>query len=247
MSNHIDKCVLNGESPEKDDPVLSGGIYKIVCKGNQKFYLGSSRNILYRLKKHLRDLKKNKHVNTILQNSYNKYGEESLEFFVVETCEVVGQELRDIEQTYLDKIENWSESFNICKDSRGGRIMNPESERIRRQKLSEAGKKKTGKDNNFFGCTHSEETKSIIGKKNSEYERTPEMRANMSKAQTGRKHTEETKKKIGKKGGANVMAKPVTICGVHYSCKKEALEAYGLKYWYQLENLLNAERLELSS
>ena len=58
------------------------GIYKITNNINNKFYIGSSKNITKRFKEHKWRLKNNKHPNNKLQNSWNKYGEENFKFEV---------------------------------------------------------------------------------------------------------------------------------------------------------------------
>jgi group I intron endonuclease len=60
------------------------GIYKIENLINGKVYIGSSSDIQQRLKNHKSDLKLNKHGNTHLQYSFNKYGEEVFSFSVIE-------------------------------------------------------------------------------------------------------------------------------------------------------------------
>lgn len=60
------------------------GIYKITCINNNKVYIGKSIEIKQRFKKHLSDLRLNKHHSKYLQHSYNKYGEESLRFEIIE-------------------------------------------------------------------------------------------------------------------------------------------------------------------
>jgi group I intron endonuclease len=60
------------------------GIYRIINKINDKFYIGSSDNIERRFSRHLLDLKKNKHDNQHLQNAWNKYGKEaSISIFAI--------------------------------------------------------------------------------------------------------------------------------------------------------------------
>lgn len=63
------------------------GIYQIKNKLNNKVYIGSSTNVKNRLYKHLWLLKKNKHDNTHLQNSFNEYGEDYFDFSLVEYCD----------------------------------------------------------------------------------------------------------------------------------------------------------------
>ena len=56
------------------------GIYKITNLENNKFYIGSAKDLYDRLASHKKDLRANKHCNIYLQRSYNKYGADS--FFI---------------------------------------------------------------------------------------------------------------------------------------------------------------------
>lgn len=60
------------------------GIYKITNIENNKFYVGSSCNIKQRWYAHLSMLRRDKHHNKHLQNAFNKYGEPSFKFEVLE-------------------------------------------------------------------------------------------------------------------------------------------------------------------
>lgn len=62
------------------------GIYIITNTVNDKAYIGSSVDIHKRWKRHLKDLKANKHHSIILQRAWNKYGEKSFTFSVLEKC-----------------------------------------------------------------------------------------------------------------------------------------------------------------
>lgn len=87
---------------------MKTGIYKLVdLKG--RFYIGSSVNIPERKKLHFRELRKNKHDNIKLQNYYNKYGENSIQLEIIETCEY--DSLIEREQFYIDLLKP---HFNIC-------------------------------------------------------------------------------------------------------------------------------------
>lgn len=65
---------------------MNCGIYSITNIKNGKIYIGSSNDFLRRKKDHLWALKANKHHSSKLQNSWNKYGEESFIFEIVEVC-----------------------------------------------------------------------------------------------------------------------------------------------------------------
>ncbi len=62
------------------------GIYGIFNFLNGKLYIGSTNNLKSRLRQHKKGLKKQKHKNKYLQNSWNKYGESAFEFHVIEYC-----------------------------------------------------------------------------------------------------------------------------------------------------------------
>lgn len=105
------------------------GIYKIIC--NDKFYIGSSKNIQQRYYKHRRELRKGVHKNEHLQNTYNKYGENLFIIEVIEICNIDEQYLK--EQYYIDLLQPL---FNKEKDV----ITHIPTEETRK-KLSEANKK----------------------------------------------------------------------------------------------------------
>lgn len=78
------------------------GIYKITNLNNNKFYIGSSKNIQQRWAKHKALLRYNKHENSKLQNSWNKHGEDNFLFEIIEECEEESLFIR--EQYYLDTL-----------------------------------------------------------------------------------------------------------------------------------------------
>lgn len=85
------------------------GIYRIICTGNLKFYIGSSNDIYRRFKKE--HLKNNKHPNNFVQHTFNKYGLELFQLEVIELCD--SQELLEREQYYLDLYFNDDLCMNI--------------------------------------------------------------------------------------------------------------------------------------
>jgi hypothetical protein len=78
-----------------------GGIYQIKCTKTGKTYLGSTGNIIKRLKQHYNKLKTNSHTNIERQEDFNLYGEKS---FAVSFIKLVHQNY-DREQLYLDEQE----------------------------------------------------------------------------------------------------------------------------------------------
>lgn len=82
---------------------IKSGIYKITNKNNGRYYIGSSVNINNRWNEHKRTLKQNKHDNDFLQKSWNKHGEESFLFEIIEYVLDLDK-LLEREQYYLDLI-----------------------------------------------------------------------------------------------------------------------------------------------
>ena len=103
------------------------GIYKIQNNIDQKVYIGSSVNLDYRRTKHFWMLKKGIHDNDYLQNSFNKNGETSFIFEVLENCDE--EMLIDRENFYIEKFNSNNSSFgyNLARvsDSRKN-ILNTE-------------------------------------------------------------------------------------------------------------------------
>lgn len=142
------------------------GIYKITNNSNNKIYIGQSVDVEDRIKKHKRALRGNYHYNKHLQNSFNKYGEDSFEFKLLKACK----------EPYLDRFEkihihlnkSMNPKYGYNKDS-GGSVQKKVSEETRK-KLSEA---KIGENNPMYGKPISEETRKKLsavkrGKNNSQ-------------------------------------------------------------------------------
>lgn len=116
---------------------MKSGIYKILNKITNKFYIGSAADIKARWSVHKRRLRTNLHDNEYLQNAWNKHGEENFLFEIIEICEK--QNLILLEQKYLDDYKCWDRDigYNIAKIA-----------------------------GNTTGCFHSQESKDLIKKNN---------------------------------------------------------------------------------
>ena len=87
---------LNNENIDKK------GIYFIICDRYSKIYVGStSESFRKRFTHHKTSLKNKKHKNSYLQNIFNKYGENSFKFKIVE---ILDENILDREQFYIDSI-----------------------------------------------------------------------------------------------------------------------------------------------
>lgn len=99
--------------------MIVSGIYRIVCRKNGRYYYGSSNNIQKRWWTHKNYLKKNKHSNIFLQRAWNKYGESSFVFELVESV-TNDDMLLLVEQVYLSNHVGKSNCMNMKETAGGG-------------------------------------------------------------------------------------------------------------------------------
>ena len=171
------------------------GIYKIINRVNNKYYVGSSYNIIGckgRWSHHKTHLKYNRHDNTHLQNAWNKYGKDSFDFTIVE--ETPKEKLIEVEQKYLDVAKNEQNKCYNISFSADRSIMEDSTKR----KISNALKGKLVGD----------ETKKRLSLSLKGHPKSQQHKINLSKSHIGKvrmPHTEETKLKISKshKGNKN--------------------------------------------
>ena len=164
------------------------GIYRIVCVKNGRYYYGSAKNIYRRWLTHKSALRRHGHSNSIVQRTWNKYGEN---LFRCELTEIVAEhKLLEVEDVYLKEHVGKPNCMNIAMNAAApmlGRKMSKET----RRKMSESGK---GKNK---GRKHSEEHK----RRNSETHKgkfpSMETRKKMSVAHMGHDVSDETRRKIG--------------------------------------------------
>jgi len=217
------------------------GVYRIVCKNNGMFYIGSSRQVRgveYRFLAHLSELRRGVHSNSLLQLDFFKYGEESFDFEVLENCEF--DACREREQVYLHQF--FSESpellYNRSASAYGASYV---------QSKDQIDKRITTRRANSV-TWHSDETAKKIGASQLGRTATDETKARMSAAHTGREITwgdKISEAMTGKKKSAEHcrkmseqrigvptgrIGKPVRCIenGVIYKNTVEAAEAMGL-------------------
>lgn len=170
-----------------------GGIYCIYSKVNGKEYIGSAHYIKSRIASHFCALRENKHHSIILQNHFNKYGEEDLEVRIVEELFDADQ-LVPKEQHYIDTLKP---RFNVCKIA-GNCVGRPMLESTR-QKLVAAnlGKRLTEEHKEKLRITstgrkHTPEAIEKLKLINKGRVRSKETREKLSKINKGKKATPET-------------------------------------------------------
>lgn len=188
------------------------GVYQVEVNG--KIYIGSSAlSISRRWTNHLSELRRGIHGNSRLQRAFNKYGEDSFHFSIVEIVERQ-DDCIPAEQKYIDKLQPELNLYPFARSALG-------------TKRSEETKIKTG--NASRGRRHSDDTKkkisaslmsrpvsretiekrraSLMGHVVSDETREKLRLFHLGKPSPmlGKKHTEETKAKMSaaKKGKQN--------------------------------------------
>lgn len=87
-------------------------IYRILCRDNNKSYVGQTTNYKQRVCYHKTYLKRGVHSNSYLQRSYNKYGIKAFEFSILEECSSL-EELNEAEIRWIAFYKGAEEGFNI--------------------------------------------------------------------------------------------------------------------------------------
>lgn len=90
---------------------MNSGIYRIINVVNGKFYIGQTLDLRARKISHFVCLRGNRHHNPRLQSSYNKHGEESFVFEVLEETEPIN--LAERERFWVKKLEAIKFGYNI--------------------------------------------------------------------------------------------------------------------------------------
>lgn len=130
------------------------GIYYIKNKTNNKIYIGQSVDVFGRMCHHKSDLKNNRHKNSYLQNSWNKYGEHNFEFIFLEECKI--DDLDKLEKQYIQKYNSTDRQYGYNRESGGNakKILSSET----RRKISEHHADVNGINNPMYGRKMSEES-----------------------------------------------------------------------------------------
>lgn len=93
------------------------GIYKIQNTINDKIYVGQSRDIRNRWKRHVKDLNCGCHENNHLQAAWNKYGQSVFRFDLIEECSVA--ELDEKEQYWIAQCRALENGYNFDRGGKG--------------------------------------------------------------------------------------------------------------------------------
>jgi group I intron endonuclease len=126
-------------------------VYRITNIINNKFYIGSTKHFATRKREHIYALNKKIHRNNYLQKAWNKYGQDSFKFEILE--ENIAQEnLLIREQYYLDNLKSYIREigYNINPTAGSNLGFKMPKSAIEKIRLANTGKR------------HSEETRKKI-------------------------------------------------------------------------------------
>ena len=212
-------------------------IYKIINIQNAKFYIGSSIVLGARWRKHTRDLRAGKHHCPHLQAAWNKYGEDSFVFRVVEVVPEP-KHLQAAEQRWLNEHHGQQHCYNFAKyvDNSNRGVTRADSHR---QALSVALTEfYKNHPHPALGRQHSESSKALMrqnraGKQVSEATKELLRLANTGKvvsAETRAKLSQQRKGKVRSEAHAAKYNKAVVevTSGVVYPSLKAVKETFGM-------------------
>lgn len=171
---------------------MSGIVYQIKCENNGKVYIGqaqSPQRLKLRWSKHKTELRKHHHHSIKLQRAWDKYGEDSFIFEILES-DIPLDLLTHREQYYMDSTEAYTNGYNSCQFAACTRGYKPTPESIAKRVAKVKGM--------FVGRKLSEETKKKIRAARALQISTQESRKKVGDALRGRKAGPNPKKGWGK-------------------------------------------------
>lgn len=161
----------------------TSGIYIIYRKKSNQMYIGQASDIQRRWASHILMLRKNQHHCTHLQHAWNKYGQDSFAFAVIEDCLV--DRLNERESAYLEAFSGSDILYNIgifAGAAMRGRKRSPQSIEKFRQSM--------------MGRVVSDETRAKISAANTGKVHSSESIERQRKAMTGRKRSVQSIEKF---------------------------------------------------
>ena len=173
------------------------GIYAFFNNVNGKCYVGSAVNLGLRFRHHITKLRGNKHKNKHFQSAWNKYGEHSFSWCVLEIVWDMS--------TLIAREAEWIATFeNVYNKATAGNGYGVVPSEEKREKISTALKQRYSEDSDFresqaamlSQVSNTPEEK----KRRSDYRKKmwkdPVYRAKMIAASKGKKRSEESRAKM---------------------------------------------------
>lgn len=163
------------------------GIYIIKNLTNGKVYIGQSKDVSARLRRHKWNLRRGTHRNLYLQNAFCKHGEKAFSFGVV--CECTEDELDSRERAWIEWFgsTNRKHGYNL---ETGGNALKTLSDETRR-KIAETVK-------GTIRPPRSDEHRRNLSKSHKGHAVSDETRRKMSESHKGLTHSDQTRRKQSK-------------------------------------------------
>lgn len=180
-------------------------IYQIKNSKTGKCYIGQTTDFKRRKREHLNELRKHKHSNLYLQNAFDKYGEDSFEFTILEECEKEQANNREI--FWLNNFGGFesSNNYNLCQAGGAKGISEETREKLRSRIMSEETRRKISESRKGIKLNLTDERRRQISESNRQ-------------RFTGKKHTEESKRKMSETLKARAKNHPCWgMTGKHHS------------------------------
>lgn len=180
-------------------------IYQIKNSKTGKCYIGQTTDFKRRKREHLNELRKHKHSNLYLQNAFDKYGEDSFEFTILEECEK--EQANDREIFWLNNFGGFesSNNYNLCQAGGAKGISEETREKLRSRIMSEETRRKISESRKGIKLNLTDERRRQISESNRQ-------------RFTGKKHTEESKRKMSETLKARAKNHPCWgMTGKHHS------------------------------
>ena len=142
-----------------------GYIYSITNTQNEKKYIGQTKNIKNRWTQHRSSLNNNHHHNKHLQAAWNKYGEYSFAFKIIEECD--NSDMNERERYWIEKLDSKNSGYNLDKGGRGCLGYKHTEEELQKMRLIQNPKKVVQLDDNLSvikvwdSCSHAGKTLNI--------------------------------------------------------------------------------------
>jgi len=177
------------------------GIYAIRNVGDSKLYIGSSNNLPVRWRAHRNELRRDCHRNKYLQNAWNKYGEVSFEFYVLERCDESALLAREDYYLAAHKTLDEKYGYNLVEAERHvvsqrARENIRKSARSRRKPPPFSAEHRKHIGDTWRGKSFSDEHKRKMSEAAKGKIMSDEACAHMSEAHKGEIHSPEHKRKI---------------------------------------------------
>lgn len=168
------------------------GVYVIENTLTGDVYVGSTRTLAKRNRRHFRELEQGIHHSTYLQRAYAKYGADAFVFRVVEEV-LDANMLIEREQHWIETLKPTYNMNPLATNSLGMKVSEETKQRLLHYSLSRTPEQRRLEQ---LGKKRSEETKKKMSEKASQRKHTEESKQKMAERKRGRTLSAETRKKM---------------------------------------------------